>query len=101
MTMIDRSFDEDFQSWRNEFDREKRSIEIGIDLLGDGLHGNIEFLFDFDEVILVIVGDEIDGDTQVSETSGTSDTMQVGFGVLREIEIDDHVDGLHVNTTCE
>lgn len=27
--------------------------------------------------------------------------MEVGFGILGEVEVDDNVDGLNINTTCQ
>lgn len=27
--------------------------------------------------------------------------MKIGFGILREVKIDNHVDSLYVNTTCD
>lgn len=52
-------------------------------------------------VLPVVIGDEIDGNAQVTEAAGTTDTMQVGLGHLGEVEVDDHVDGLDVDTTGE
>ena len=49
----------------------------------------------------VIIGDEVDGHTQVTITTWSADPVKVGFGVLGEIEVDDHVDSLDVNTSCE
>ena len=33
------------------------------------------------------------------KSSGSTNTMKIGFGILREIEVDDNVDGLDINTT--
>lgn len=49
----------------------------------------------------ILVRDQIDRDTQVTESSGTTDAMQVGLGHAREVEVDDDVDGLHVDTARE
>ena len=37
----------------------------------------------------------------MSETTTSTDAMEIGFCVLGEIEIDDDVDGLDVDTTGE
>lgn len=49
----------------------------------------------------VVVGDEIDGNTQVTESSRSADSVQVGLGHLGEVEVDDNVDGLDVDTSGE
>lgn len=49
----------------------------------------------------VVIGDEIDGNTQVAESSGSADSVQVGLGHLGEVEVDDNVDGLDVDTSGE
>lgn len=60
-----------------------------------------ELLLDLVQVEPVLVGDEVDGKSQVSETARTTDTMKVGFRVLGEIKVDDDVDGLDIDTTGE
>jgi len=35
------------------------------------------------------------------KASGSTNTMKIGFGILGEIEVDDNVDGLNINTTCQ
>jgi len=49
----------------------------------------------------VIISDEIDGDTQVAESARATNTMQVGFGHLGEVEVDHDVNGLDVDTSGE
>ena len=39
--------------------------------------------------------------TQVSESSRSTDPVQVGLGHLGEVEVDDDVDGLDVDASCE
>ena len=39
--------------------------------------------------------------TQVSESSRSTDPVQVGLGHLGEVEVDDHVDGLDVDAPGE
>lgn len=41
---------------------------------------------------------EVDGYPAVTETAGTTDAVQVGLCVLGEVEVDDDVDGLDVDT---
>lgn len=55
----------------------------------------------YSQVDTVVIGDEVDSKTQVAKASRPSDSVQVCFGILWEIEVDDHVDRLDVNTSCE
>lgn len=49
----------------------------------------------------VLVGDEVDRQPQVSETSRAANAVEVGLSVLGEVEVDHHVDRLDVDTTGE
>ena len=49
----------------------------------------------------VFVGDQIDGNTQVAESSGTTNTMQVSFSHFREVKINNHVHSLDVDTASK
>lgn len=49
----------------------------------------------------VVISDEIDSNTQMTESTRSANTVQVGLGHFREIEVDDHVDGLDINTTSK
>lgn len=51
--------------------------------------------------ISVIVRHHRNGNTEMSITARTTDAVQVSLCTLREIKIDDNVDGLNVDTTSE
>lgn len=72
-----------------------------IDVLRDG--GNLcsKLLLDTVEVETVFVRHQVDGETQVSESAGTTDTVKVRFRVLREIEVDYDINRLDIDTTGE
>jgi len=53
------------------------------------------------QISAIIHGDEIDGNTEMAETSGAADTMQVSFSHFWEIEVDHHIDGLNVDAASE
>ena len=76
-------------------------VEFLVDVGGDGLDLGAEFLLDAVEVEAVFPVDQVDGETEVAETAGAADTVQVGLGVLGEVEVDYHVHGLDVDTTGE
>lgn len=79
-----------------------RSVKRLIDLcLWQLLHFGVKLLFDSYQIFTVVFGDEIDGKTEVTETAGTTDTMQICFGSLWEVEVDDDVHCLNINTSCD
>ena len=49
----------------------------------------------------VIVGDQVDGHAEVTVSAAAPDPVQVSLGHLGEVEVDDHVDGLDVDTAGE
>ena len=67
----------------------------------DGLNFGAEIAFDVIEVEPVIPADQVDSQTQMSVTPRAANTMEVRLGVFGEIEIDDDVDSLNVDTTGE
>ena len=51
--------------------------------------------------MLVVFGNKIDGETEVAESSGTSNSVEVGIRGAREVEVDNDVHGLDVDTSRE
>lgn len=51
--------------------------------------------------MLVLLGDEVDRKTQVTETTWTTDSMQVSLRVSGEVEVDNDIDWHDVDTTGE
>ena len=47
----------------------------------------------------VVVSNKIDGNAQMSKSSRPTNPVQVGLGHFGEVEVDDHVDGLNIDTT--
>ncbi len=68
----------------------RNGLDIGPELLLDAVQGEP-----------VVVGDEVDGDTEVPEATGTTNAMQVRLRHAREIEVDHNVDGLNVDASRE
>jgi hypothetical protein len=62
-----------------------------------GVDLGIKFLFDFDDALLVLFSDEVDGESDLSEPAAAADAVQVDAAFGGEVEVDDHVDGLHVD----
>lgn len=76
-----------------------RNVLCRVDLGGDSLDLSTQFLFDLIEVEAILICDEVDGNSQVSESSGTPNSVEISLRVLREIEVDDNVHGLNVDTS--
>lgn len=76
-------------------------IKCTIDVLRDGGNLRAELLLDTVEVKAIFVRYEVDGEAQMSEPTGATNTMKVRFRVFGEIKVDDDVDGLNIDTTSE
>lgn len=74
-------------------------VKTLVNVLWDRLNLGSQLLLDAVKVEPVFPVDQVDGETKVSETTGATNTVEVGLGVLGEIEVDDNVDGLNINTT--
>lgn len=63
---------------------------------------DLEALLNLLQNLLVLVGgDEGDGETLGAETAGTTNTMQVRIGVGGQIVVDGKVDALDIDTTTK
>lgn len=69
-------------------------VQAFVDDFGDGSDLRTQFLFDAVQCKAIVISNQIDRHTQVTKSSGTTNSMQVGLGHLGEVKIDDHVNGL-------
>ena len=76
-------------------------VEALVDVPGDGLDLCAQLLLDPVQSKSVVVGDQVDCDSKVTESAASSDPVKVGLGHLGEVEVDDDVDGLDVDTAGE
>jgi len=76
-------------------------VERLVNVPRDGFDLGPKFLLDPVERKPVIVGDQVDGNTQVAKSSTTANPVEVGLGHLGEVEVDDDVDRLDVDTSGE
>lgn len=77
------------------------AVEILFNDGWDGFDLRAQLLLNLVQVEPVIVGDEVDGETQVAESPRATHTMQIGLGVFGKVKVDNHIDSLHVNATRE
>ena len=72
--------------------RSTKSVEALVDRGRDGLDFSREVLFNLVQVESIVVGDEVDSETQVAEAARAADAVEVGLAALGEVEVDDDVD---------
>lgn len=64
--------------------------------------GNLEALANsLQHLLVVIAADEGDRQALGTETTSTTDTVQVGVGIARHIIVDSQVDTFNIDTTTE
>jgi hypothetical protein len=61
----------------------------------------VELIFDGKQVLLVILSNEVDSHTEVTKSTRSTNSMEVGFGVLGEVKVDNDIDGLNIDTSCK
>ena len=74
-------------------------VEVLVDVLRDGLDLRVQVIFNVKHVVLVVLADKVDSQTQVTEPTGTTDSVQVRIGLSREVEVDDNVDRDDIDTS--
>jgi len=74
-------------------------VEALVDDWGDGLDLGAQLLLDLVQVETVLISDQVNGETQVAETTTTTNAVEISLSVLGEIKVDNDVDGLDVDTT--
>lgn len=74
-------------------------VELLVDDLRDGLNLGTQLLLNLVQIETIFPVDQVDGQTQVAKTSGTTDTVKIGLGILREVKVNHHIDRLNINTT--
>lgn len=76
-------------------------IEAFVDALRDRLDLSVQLLLYSVKVEPILIGQKIDGQTQVTITARTTNSVQVRLGVLWEIKIDDDIYGRNIDTASE
>ena len=63
---------------------------------------NFEALLDIlEDLLIILVADEGDGQTLGTETTSTTDTVEIGVGISGQIVVNGKVDTLDIDTTAE
>ncbi len=77
------------------------NVEAAINKGWNGSDFCAQFLFHASKIVSVIICYQVDSESQVAETSRTTNSVKVGLRVLWEIKIDYHIDRLNVNTSSK
>ena len=77
------------------------AIERLVDSRGDGLDLCSQLLLNLVEVEAVVIRDQVDRKTKVPEATRASDAVKVRLRVLGEVEVDDDIDRLDVDTASD
>ena len=78
-----------------------KSVEALVNILGDALDLGVQLIFYLKQVLLVILSHEVDAHTEMTESTRSSNSVQIGLSILGEIEVDNNVHGLDVNSSGE
>jgi len=91
-----------FRTQFNSIDNLGRHVARHINLIGQLGHVDLETALNLGQYLLILLaGDERDGNTLGTETTGTAHAVEELVGVIGEVVVDDDVDTLNVNTTAE
>lgn len=81
---------------------DSRHVGGGVDGLGEVLDLDLESGLDgLEDLAVGVRGDERDGQSSGSESSGSSDSVEVRVGVGRLVVVDDNVDSLDVDSSSK
>ena len=56
-------------TWYETSPKHSDGVEVLVDILGDGVDLGVKLILNLEEVVLVLLGDEVDGETQVAKTA--------------------------------
>ena len=68
---------------------------------GNRLHRCVQLLLDLKEVEAIRVSNKVNSETEVTETTRSTNTMEVGLRVLGEIEVHNDINSGDINTTSK
>jgi len=77
------------------------NVETLVNVPWDWSDFRAKLLFNSVQSKSVIVSDQVDSNSKVPKPSASANPMEVGLSHLWEVEVDDDVDGLNVNTPGE
>mmetsp|Transcript_21738 Transcript_21738/g.60442 ORF Transcript_21738/g.60442 Transcript_21738/m.60442 type:complete len:268 (+) Transcript_21738:158-961(+) len=67
----------------------------------DGFDLGPKLLLNLVQVEAVVICDEVDSKAKMTEPSRTANPVKIGLGILREIKVDNDINSLDVDSSCE
>ena len=77
------------------------NVQTPVDGCRDGPDFRPQLLLDPPQVASVVLSDQVDSKSQVAEPTTPTDPVQIRLAVLGEVEVDDDIDTLDVDTASE
>ena len=59
----------------------------------------VQLVLNLEQVLLIVISDEVDCKTKMTKSTRSAYSVEIGLGKSWEVEIDDNVDGLNINTS--
>jgi len=76
-------------------------VQVLVDVLRDALDLSIKLVFNLEKIVLVTLGDEVDGNTKMAESATSSDSVKVGLCILWEVKVEHNIHRLDIDTSSE
>ena len=76
-------------------------VQIFINITWNRFYLSVQLILNLEHILLIVFSDEIDSKTEMSKSTGSSDSMQIGFGISCKIEIDNDIYCLDIDTSRE
>ena len=76
-------------------------IKVLVNVLWDRLDCGIQIVFNIEHVILIFLTNEVECETKMAESTGTTNPMKIGIGLSWEIKVDNNVHGDDIDTSSE
>ena len=77
----------------------RSSIQVLINVFWHWVNLRIEFLLNLDHVLLVFFGYQVDSQTDLSESSTSPNSVQIGTSFSGEVEVDNNIDWRYIDTS--
>jgi len=77
------------------------SVKILVNILRDRIDLGLQLIFNLEKLVLIVLSDEVDGETKVTKTTRATDSVEIGLRVLGEVEVYDDVHSHDIDTTGE
>lgn len=61
----------------------------------------LKLLLNLVKIKAILISDQVDSNTKMAKTAGSSNSVQIGFSTFGEIKIDDNIDRWDINTTSK